>query len=158
MGMNKIRVIHVSKRVSSVLLVLVSLAIGALIWSLSGRAYAKIGIGELATRLMESPKPPSNDRIIAALMPVFADVLLFVPWGFLLFVVLDRPSRSRPTSYAITFAAGLLFAIALSAWQLTLPTRVTTFADAITNGFGALAGAACGHLRKQVRVRFASSK
>src|SRR5260370_11019863 len=154
MGVSQVRTIRVSKRVSSLLLILVSMGIVALIWSLSGRAYAKHGIGEFVARLMEQPKPLSNDRLIAALMPVLADILLFVPWGFLLFVVLDRPSRQRWISYAITFAAGLLFAMALSAWQLTLPTRVTTYADAVTNGFGALTGPACGHVRKGLRVRF----
>jgi VanZ family protein len=154
MGVSQVRTIRVSKRVSSLLLILVSIGIAALIWSLSGRAYAKHGIGELVARLMEQPKPPSNDRLIAALMPVLADVLLFVPWGFLMFVVVDRPSRRRSISYAITFVTGLLFALVLSAWQLTLPTRVTTYADAVTNAFGALAGAACGHVRKGLRVRF----
>jgi glycopeptide antibiotics resistance protein len=155
MGRSELRVIRVSKRVSGVLLVLVSAAIVALLWWLSGRAYARLGAAEVVARLADSPGSFTNARVIASLMPVGANILLFVPWGFLLFVVLDRPERPRGRSYALTFACGLLFALGLAAWQLTLPTRVTTFADAFPNGLGALAGAACGHLRKQVHLRFA---
>jgi glycopeptide antibiotics resistance protein len=154
MGRSEVRVIRVSKRVSGVLLALVSAAIVALLWWLSGRAYSRLGTAELVARLAESPRSFSNDRVIAALMPVVANMLLFVPWGFLLFVVLDRPTRPRRRSYALTLAAALLFAIGLAAWQLLLPTRVTTFADAFPNGLGALAGAAFGHLRKQLHLRF----
>jgi glycopeptide antibiotics resistance protein len=153
MGKNDIRVIRVRKGVSAVLLVLFSGGIAALLWWLSGRAYARLGAAEVVARLADS-RSFSNDRVIASLMPVMANILLFVPWGFLLFIVLDRPSRRRSRSYALTFVAGILFALALSAWQLTLPTRVTTFADTFPNALGALAGAACGHLRKQVHVRF----
>jgi glycopeptide antibiotics resistance protein len=154
MGRSEVRVIRVSKRVSGVLLVLVSAGIAALLWWLSGRAYARLGAAELVARLADSPRSFTNERVIASLMPVVANILLFVPWGFLLFVVLDRPSRPRRRSYALTFACGLLFALGLAGWQLLLPTRVTTFADAFPNGIGALAGAACGHLRKQVHLRF----
>src|SRR5258708_39759615 len=128
MGVSQVRYIHVGKGVTGVLLILVSIGIGALIWSLSGRAYAKHGIDDSVAGLIEAPATPPNEGVIAALTPVVADVLLFVPWGFLLFVVLDRPSRPRRTSYAITFIAALIYAFALSAWQLTLPTRVPTFA------------------------------
>lgn len=154
MGRSELRVIRVSKRVSAALLVLVSAAIVALLWWLSGRAYSRLGTVELVARLADAPSSFTNARVIASLMPVVANVLLFVPWGFLLFVVLDAPARTRRRSYALTFAFGLLFALALAAWQLLLPTRVTTFADAFPNGLGALAGAACGHLRKQVQFRF----
>jgi glycopeptide antibiotics resistance protein len=154
MGRSEVRVIRVSKRASAVLLVLATAAIAALLWWLSGRAYARIGAAEVVAQLADSPRAFTNVRVIAALMPIAANLCLFVPWGFLLFVVLDGPSRPRRRSYALTFACGLLFALALAAWQLTLPTRVTTFADAFPNGLGALAGAACGHLRKQVHLRF----
>jgi len=42
----------------------------------------------------------------------------------------------------------------MSAWQEFLPTRVTSPPDALANAAGALAGAALGHARKDVRVRF----
>jgi len=154
MGRNDVRIIRVSKLVSGFLLLLVSAGVVALLWWLSGRAYARLGSAEVVAGLAESPRAFTNDRVIAALMPIAANIFLFAPWGFLLFVVLDRPTRRRSRSYALTFVAGTLFALALAAWQLTLPTRVTTFADALPNALGALAGAACGHLRKQVRLRF----
>jgi VanZ family protein len=42
----------------------------------------------------------------------------------------------------------------MSLWQQFLPTRVTSLSDALANAAGALAGAALGHARKSVRVRF----
>jgi hypothetical protein len=40
------------------------------------------------------------------------------------------------------------------AWQSVLPTRVTALLDIVSNAAGALTGAALGHARKTVRVRF----
>jgi VanZ family protein len=48
----------------------------------------------------------------------------------------------------------LVVALALYVWQTRLPTRVTSLPDALANGAGALAGAALGHVRKGVRIRF----
>ena len=87
-------------------------------------------------------------------MPVIANILLFVPWGFLAFVALDSPQRPRRTTYLLTIIGALVVAVALSVWQEFLPTRVTSLPDALANAAGALAGAALGHARKGVRVRF----
>jgi VanZ family protein len=92
--------------------------------------------------------------LLAFLMPVIANVILFVPWGFLAFIALDSPRLPRRTTYLLTIVFALIVAIALSVWQDFLPTRVTSLTDAIANGAGALAGAALGHARKTVRVRF----
>jgi VanZ family protein len=54
----------------------------------------------------------------------------------------------------LTVIGAVVFAFALVAWQQTLPTRVTSLPDAFANGVGALAGAALGHARKGVHVRF----
>ncbi len=54
----------------------------------------------------------------------------------------------------MTVIAAIVFAAAMVAWQQFLPTRVTALPDAIANGVGALTGAAFGHARKGVRVRF----
>jgi glycopeptide antibiotics resistance protein len=155
MGKLETRVIPVPKWATLLLLALTSGAMVALVRVLSGRAYAKDAhpLLETATRIMRY-RTISPDALLAGLMPVIANLLFFVPWGFLMFVAIDRPTRPRPVSYVITCAAGIVFAMGMAMWQYSLPTRVTTFADTVTNGAGALAGATLGHLRKRVRVRF----
>ena len=150
MGKRQVHVIPVRKPVTAALLVLTSAAMVVLILLLSGRAYAAPS-GALAAILNRSL---TRDRFVAFLMPVLANILLFVPWGFLAFVVLDRPERPRKRTYLVTIAASLAFAIAVHFWQETLPTRVTKASDILANALGAFAGAALGHMRKGVRVRF----
>ena len=157
MGKRQVHVIRVRKAVTLVLLVLTSVAMASLLYFLSGKAYAADThpIRELLSRLLGSGRAPvSRDALLAFLMPVMANVLLFVPWGFLAFVALDSPSRPRKLSYAITIVAATLFAAAMFLWQQVLPTRVTSLLDTIANGAGAFGGAALGHLRKGVRIHF----
>lgn len=155
MGKREVHVIHVSKRVTIVLLVLVSAAMVALLYFLSGRAYARESHAatELVLRLLRRDDPPRT-AVLAALMPVIANALLFAPWGFLAFIALDSPRRRRFHTYLLTFLAAAVFATAMELWQIFLPTRVTSPVDAIANALGALAGAVLGHLRKEVRIRF----
>lgn len=155
MGKPHVRVIKVSKRVTFTLLVLVSGAMAALIWFLSGKAYVGGNtVPEVLTKVVTERRGLSRDAFFAVLMPILGNVLLFLPWGFLFFVGVDTPSRPRFRSYVMTLLAGLVFAGVLFAWQYFLPTRVTTLADAAANGLGALGGAWLGHMRKEVRVRF----
>lgn len=158
MGKRQVHVIVVRKPVTIALLILATAAIVALLWFLSGKAYAADahpGRELLARLLGRSRGTLSTGTAVAFLMPVIAHVLLFVPWGFLAFVALDTPSRKRIVSYAVTFLAALVLAALIWAWQQYLPTRVTTLQDTLSNACGALAGAALGHARKSVRVRFA---
>lgn len=152
MGKRHVQVVQVSKRASLTMLVLTSVAMAGLLFFLSGRAYAAPAdpLREMITHSQSLPR----DRFLAFLMPVLANVFVFVPWGFLAFVVLDRPTRSRVRTYLIVFVSGLMFAAAMQVWQQFLPTLVLTLSDTAANGFGALAGAAAGHTRKGVRVRF----
>ena len=157
MGKRETRTIVVRKHTTIFLLVLVSLGMAGLLYWLSGRAYAtgSQAIVEFGQRLLlrEGPRP-SRQALLASLMPVIANMLLFIPWGFLTFLALDTPTRSRFKTYLMTFIAGLLFAAAMEIWQYFLPTRVTSWLDALSNALGALLGAIGGHLRKQVRVQF----
>ena len=157
MGKRHVRVIVLPKRATVALLLLATASMLLLLWFLSGKAYASGShpVRELLARLLGSERRAlSRDAALAFLMPVIAHVLFFVPWGFLLFLAVDRPDRPRARSYAITFLGGIVFAAAMYVWQQFLPTRVTMPADALSNGFGALGGAALGHARKRVRVRF----
>ena len=152
MGKRHVHVVVVRKPVSVALLVLTSAAVAALLYFLSGKAYAGQAdpLREMLTHSLSLPR----DQFLAFLMPVLANILIFVPWGFLAFVVLDRPPRSRTRVYLATVVAALVFACALQLWQHFLPTIVLTLSDSLANGFGALSGAALGHLRKGVKVRF----
>ena len=152
MGKREVRVILVPKSVTGALLILTSTVIIAIIFALTGRAYAiePLTIRALVARTMQQ----SPHQLLAAVMPFAANALLFVPWGFLAFILFDRPSRPRARTYAMTLIGGILFAAAIAAWQSLLPTHVTTISDSIANAAGTFAGAILGHMRKQVRVRF----
>jgi glycopeptide antibiotics resistance protein len=155
MGKREVRVIVVRKRVTAALLILVSAAMLGTIAFLSGKAYSSEwrGPGEDFMTLMQF-RSASGGRLIMSVMPLLADVIAFLPWGFLMFVALDTKGRRRFRSYLLTCAAAVAFALALVLWQYLLPTRVTTFGDTIFNLAGALLGASIGHLRRTVRIQF----
>lgn len=153
-----VRRIAVSRRVSVLLLTLVTLTILlATIW-LSGHAYQKLDpipfreIRLLASKLSQGPLPMAT--VVALLTPMVLNILIFLPWGFLAFIVLDTPERPVTESYLLTFLLAVAFSGGVEAWQYFLPTRVMDINDVIANGIGALAGAILGHMRKRVRVEF----
>ena len=155
MGKRDVRVIPVPKWATVILLVLVSAGMAALIYALSGRAYANEShpVRDVMLQILHAGSV-SRPTVLAVLMPVIANVLLFIPWGFLFFVALDTPARPRRTTDALTILSGIIFAALIEVWQYSLPTRVTTAADSIANGCGALTGAILGHLRKVMHIRF----
>jgi len=136
MGKREVRVVVVRKPVTVALLVLTSIAMMALVYVLSGRAFERT--------------ERSTVDVIALLA---ANIILFIPWGFLMFMALS-PKRPRASTYAMTLLFGALFALGVDAWQASLPTPVTTFRDSIWNVVGTFLGAGAAHLRKSVRVRF----
>ena len=157
MGKRHVYVIPVRKPATFALLAITTAAMASLLFVLSGRAYAvdRHPLLDLTARFLGGGGVPiSRDALLAFLMPVIANIILFVPWGFLAFVALDSPRRPRRTTYLLTIIGALVVAVAMSAWQELLPTRVTSLPDALANAAGALAGAALGHARKDVRVRF----
>ena len=157
MGKRHVRVIQVRKPATFALLAVVTGAMALLLYVLSGRAYAadRNPLLELTARVLGGGGAPvSRDAVLAFLIPVTANILLFVPWGFLAFVGLDTPARPRRTTYLMTIIGAVVVAVAMAFWQQWLPTRVTSPTDALANAAGALAGAALGHARKSMRVRF----
>jgi glycopeptide antibiotics resistance protein len=157
MGRRQVHVIRVRAPVTFALLVLTTAAIVALIYFLSGKAYAgeMHPMRELLARLLGSGRGPvSRDALLAFLMPVIGNVMLFVPWGLLAFLALDGRVHSRRIVYFMTIVGAVVFSAAMVLWQETLPTRVTSLPDSFANAVGALAGAALGHARKGVHVRF----
>lgn len=157
MGKKQVRVIVVRKWVTALLLVSTMAAMAALLYLLSGKAYAADThpVRDLLARVLGSGREAiPRDALLAILMPIIANILLFVPFGFFTFVTLDTPSRPRKVTYFMTVVMAIIFATALFLWQQILPTRVTKLPDTVANGVGALAGAALGHARKGVRIRF----
>ena len=151
------RVILVRKWVTTLLLALYTLAITGLIYFLSGKAYVRersplLLFGSLIQRFDRGAL--TNSALVATLMPSLVTLLLFAPWGFLLFLTLDRPGHSRFRLHLGTCLAGLLFGLAIAAWQSVLPTQVTTWYDALWSALGTLAGSLAGYLRKRVRIQF----
>lgn len=157
MGKRHVHVIQVPKGVTVALLALTTVMMIALVYVLSGRAYVGDAhpVRDLLKRALGAgPRTLSPDAVLASLTPAIANILLFIPWGFLAFLSVDTDSRPRARTYALTCAAAVVFAFLMYFWQAHLPTRVTALRDTIPHALGALAGAALGHARKTVRVRF----
>ncbi|HEX8173119.1 MAG TPA: VanZ family protein [Thermoanaerobaculia bacterium] len=157
MGKRRVHVIVVRKPVSFALLLLVTAALVALLYFLSGKAYAAETnpVRDALARLLGSRRVAlSRDALLAMLMPVLGNILLFLPWGFLAFVVFDREPRRPLRTYVMTLVAAIVFSAALYLWQSFLPTRVTSVTDAAANAAGALAGAFMAHARRRLLVRF----
>lgn len=155
MGRRDVRTIVVRKWMTVILLIVVSAAMSGMLYYLSGKAYSsgREPLRDLIFRLMQRRGDVSRNAVLASVMPSIAGMLFFMPWGFLMFLALDRPER-RGRAYLFTILTGALFAIALQFWQSYLPTRVLGLPDAVANTCGAFAGAIVGHLRKRVRVQF----
>jgi glycopeptide antibiotics resistance protein len=136
MGKREVRVVRVRKPVTIVLLVITSAAMIALVYILSGRAFER------------------GARSTADMVTLLgANIILFIPWGFLMFMAVS-PKRPRALTYVITLVAAALFSLGIDAWQASLPTPVTTSRDAVWNLIGAFLGASGAHARKSMRIRF----
>lgn len=159
MPSQKIRTYTIRKWVTFVLLLVVTGVILGVTVSLSGKVYSKVDpepfrdVKVLVDRLQDD-RPVPTPVVVTLLMPILLNMLIFVPWGFLMFVLLDNPERSVVTSYLLTFFLALALSLGIEAWQYFLPTRVTDVNDVIWNGSGAVVGAILGHLRKRVRIAF----
>lgn len=147
----------VPRAVTVALLLLVTAIIVGTIYWLSGRAtmHDRLTLSEILSLVRRYDRGSvGNEVLLSSIAPAVADALLFVPWGVLAFFAFDRGESRRATTYALTIAVGVAFALALVAWQNRLPTQVTGWYDAVWNSAGCIAGAVLGDLRKRVRVRF----
>ncbi len=131
--------------------------IAVTVW-MSGKSYANLDpipfddIRYLAHRL--GAKPISTHILAVIVMPMIANVLLFVPWGFLLFIALYNTERPTMQTYVLTVLLGLSFSLVIEGWQYFLPSRVADINDVIWNTSGTLLGALLGHARLRVRLEF----
>ena len=150
--------ITVRRPVTILLLLAVTVMIVVVTVYAAGKSYSKIDpipfedLRHLSHRLEH--KPISTQLVAVIIMPIIANVLLFLPWGFLTFVSLYTLDRPTMQTYVLTILGGLSFSLAIEAWQYFLPTRVADVNDVIWNTTGAALGAILGHLRQRVRLEF----
>ncbi len=152
------KAITVRRPITVVLLLATTLAIvGVTVWT-AGKSYAKVHtipfeeVRQLLHRLEERPIPTNILAIIV--VPIIANVLLFVPWGFFMFIALYAVERPTVQTYLLTILLGMSFTLAIEAWQYFLPSRVADINDLISNTAGTALGAVLGHMRLRVRFEF----
>src|SRR5512140_2852096 len=140
-----VRVIAVPKGVTIALLVVTTAAMLTFFGLLSRHAYVRPAgtTAELIRRLVAAGRAGTltEGSLIATLWPVAANLLVFVPWGFLAFIAVDRPQRPRRTAYAAAILGAIIFASAVQVWDTFMPMRVTSASDVVANALGAFCGA-----------------
>src|ERR1043166_9997963 len=93
----------VRRPLTILLLLAVTIAIAALTTSITGKSYSKVDpipfedLRHMAHRLEHRPMATTTLSLIV--MPVIGNTLLFLPWGFLLFISLDRKSTRLNSSH-----------------------------------------------------------
>lgn len=152
------REIIIRKPLTVFLLLIATIAIAAITLWMGGKSYASLDpipfddIRYLANRLAD--RPISTNILAVIVVPMIANVLLFVPWGFLLFICFYSVERPTLQTYVLTILLGFSFSLGIEAWQYFLPSRVADVNDVIWNTSGAILGALLGHLRLRVRFEF----
>jgi glycopeptide antibiotics resistance protein len=148
----------IRKPVTFILLLIVTTAIvGVTIWT-SGKSYSKVDpipFEEIRHLLRRVEQKPVSTQIMAVIVvPIIANVLLFVPWGFFTFICFYSNERPTVQTYVLTILLGLSFTLGIETWQYFLPSRVADVNDVIWNTVGTIAGVMLGHLRLRVRFEF----
>lgn len=152
------RVVSIKRPVTVLLLLVVTAAIAAITMWMSGKSYASLDpipfddVRRLAERIHR--KPITTQLLAVMVVPMIANILLFVPWGFLMFIALYTVKRPTLQTYVLTILLGFSFTIAIEAYQYFLPSRVADVNDVIWNTAGTIAGALLGHMRLRVRMEF----
>ena len=152
------RDVVIRKPITVLLLGVVTIVIVAVTVWMSGKSYANLDpipfddIRYLARRL--GNRPISTHILAVIVVPMVANVLLFVPWGFLLFILLYSVDRPTMQTYVLTILLGLTFSLSIEGWQYFLPSRVADVNDVIWNTSGTILGALLGHARLRLRFEF----
>ena len=152
------REVTVPRYITAIALLAVTVAIVAVTVWMSGRSYENFDpipftqLRQLLRRL--DARPVSTQLLAVIIMPMIANVLLFVPWGMLVFISLYNIERPTLQTYVLTILLGLTFSLCIEGWQYFLPSRVADINDVIWNTSGTVAGAFLGHARLRVRFEF----
>ena len=153
-----IREVTVPRAATALALLAVTVAIIALTLWMSGRSYESFDpipfsdLRHLVKRV--ASRPISTHMLAVIVMPMIANVLLFVPWGLLTFICLYNIERPTLQTYVLTVLLGLTFSLAIEGYQYFLPSRVADINDVIWNTSGTFVGALLGHARLRVRFEF----
>ncbi|HVR41362.1 MAG TPA: VanZ family protein [Thermoanaerobaculia bacterium] len=148
----------IRKPITFALLVAVTATIILVTVLLSGKSYESLhpfpfdDLKLLSRRL--GARPISTQILSVIVVPIIANVLLFVPWGFLVFILFYSVDRPTLQTYVLTILIGFSFTLAIEAWQYFTPSRVADVNDVIWNTAGTIAGALLGHARLRLRVEF----
>ncbi len=152
------REVTIRKPQTLVMLVLVTGAIVAITVWMSGKSYSNfdpIPFDDIRYLMRRLAARPISTHILAVLVvPMIANVLLFVPWGFLTFIALYNVDRPTQQTYLLTVLLGFSFTLGIEGWQYFLPSRVADINDVIWNTTGVVLGALLGHARLRVRFEF----
>lgn len=152
------REVTIRKPLTVVMLILVTGAIVAITVWMSGKSYSNLDpipfddIRYLVRRL--AARPISTHILAVLVVPMIANVLLFVPWGFLMFIILYTVDRPTLQTYVLTVLLGFSLTLGIEGWQYFLPSRVADINDVIWNTTGVVLGALLGHARLRVRFEF----
>ncbi len=152
------RDVTVPRYLTLIALFAVTLAIIAITVWMAGRSYENFDpipfsdLKHLVRRL--AARPISTQLLAVIVMPVIANVLLFVPWGMLTFISLYTTERPTLQTYVLTILLGFSFSLGIEGWQYFLPSRVADINDVIWNTAGTVVGAFIGHARLRVRFEF----
>ena len=148
----------IRKPITVLLWLLTTVAIIAVTVWMAGRSYENFepipfdDLRYVAKRLAE--RPISTHILAVIIVPMIANVLLFVPWGFLAFITFYTVDRPTLQTYVLTILLGFSFTLAIEGWQYFLPSRVADVNDVIWNTSGTILGALLGHARLRVRFEF----
>ncbi|MEA2465840.1 MAG: VanZ like family [Acidobacteriota bacterium] len=151
------REILIKRPFTILLLVVATLAIVAITVWMAGKSYENFepipfdDVRFIARRL---DRPVSTHILAVLVVPMIANVLLFVPWGFLMFIALYTVDRPTLQTYVLTILLGFSFSLGIEGWQYFLPSRVADINDVIWNTTGVVLGTFAGHLRLRVRFDF----
>jgi VanZ family protein len=152
------REVVLRKPITVALLLATTLAIITITIWMAGKSYSSLDpfpfddLRYLSRRLAE--RPISTHILAVIVVPMIANVLLFVPWGFFTFITFYTVERPTLQTYVLTILLGLSFTLAIEAWQYFLPSRVADASDVIWNTSGTVLGALLGHARLRVRFEF----
>ncbi|HYR29750.1 MAG TPA: VanZ family protein [Thermoanaerobaculia bacterium] len=152
------REVAVPRYLTVVLLLLSTVAIISITVWMAGKSYenfAPIPFDDVRNITRRVAARPISTQILAVMVvPIVANILLFVPWGFLMFIALYNVDRPTLQTYVLTILLGFSFSIGIEAWQYFLPSRVADINDVIWNTAGTILGAFLGHARLRVRFEF----
>jgi glycopeptide antibiotics resistance protein len=152
------REVVVKRPVTILLLVVMTLTIVAITVWMAGKSYENFDpipfddVRYIAKRL--NARPISTHILAVLIVPMIANVMLFMPWGFLLFIALYTVDRPTLQTYVLTILLGFSFSLGIEGWQYFLPSRVADINDVIWNTTGAILGSFLGHMRLRLRFEF----